>query len=356
MTKVLALDASNNMIEVAGCEGVNPTWRDRWTFVKPALSLFAQPYMDETLGYAVMPAGSNIGAIYGGGTNALVSCSTSADGVTYTLSPSGVVTSSLGARVVSAATNGSGRWAVVYSPGSSDPAMYLAVSSNDGVSFSTTGGTTSNTQEWRVVRTQLGFLAIRNDGTQIRRSLDSSPNWSTGGLTAPALSVGSVASVGDTVIVASNTTFRMSTNAGASWGTNYTVPAGTGRALASSNGVFFLVPTTSSSAGSSVYTSTDGMTWTERPAILTVAGSAVPESRVVYDGTYWFIPFGSNAWVSTDLVTWNQLPISSAPADSLCYASGRMLYSQYNSTTLRSQINRLVISPSAKELGYDLPV
>lgn len=356
MTKVLALDASNNMIEVAGCEGVNPTWRDRWTFVKPALSLFAQPYMNETLGYVVLPAGSNVAAIYGGGTNALVSCTTAADGVTYRLDPSGALTFTLGGKVVSAATNGSGRWAAVYSPVSSDPAMYLAVSSNDGVSFSITGGTTSNATEWRVVRTQLGFLAIRIDGTQIRRSLDASPTWSSGGLTAPALSVGSMASVGDTVIVASGTTFKMSTNAGASWGANYTVPAGTGRALASSNGVFFLVPISSSSAGVSVYTSTDGTTWTERPAMLTVAGSTVPESRVVYDGTYWFIPSGSNAWASTDLVTWNQLPISSAPANSLCYASDRMLYSQYNLTTTRDQINRLVINPSAKELGYDFPV
>lgn len=339
-----------------GCEGVNPTWRDRWTFVHPALSLYAQPYTNETLSYYVGTTGAQSSGLFGGKDNALLTYPpNSANGYTMLVNTSGAVISipSVPGEVKSAATDGNGRWALVTSPGYTDPAIFLSVSSNDGVSFSSAGGTTSSTTEWRVVRTQVGFLAVRQDGTQSRRSLDASPTWSTSGLTNPGIPVQSLAAVGDTVVVASGNTFKVSTNAGATWSASYTVAAGANRRVVSSNGLFFLVPMT---AGLNVFTSADGVTWTERIALSPTTGNPYPQAGVLYVDSMWVIPFGNYALVSTDSVVWNQITMSSNSVTSLSYAGNRMLYLQHTSSPMRSTVNKLTFNFSSKELGYDLPV
>lgn len=195
--------------------------------------------------------------------------------------------------------------------------LYVAVGGNGSILVSTnltvwtarTSGTNVNLND--VIHDGTRFIAVGNSGVSLT-STDGS-TW-TVVTTASAGSWSKVASAGSVIVAQSNVTpfAWRSTNAGATWS-----PVATTLVSSSGyDGVLFANSLFVMAANTSIFTSTDGNTWTSR----TNPTTSTPLSGVAYSGATWAIGLqagGTNAAItSTDGTTWTTRTTTSIAASS----------------------------------------
>lgn len=185
-----------------------------------------------------------------GGTGGSAVILTSSDGMSWTLRAAPAAADLKGVAY------GGGRWcAVGINSGAS-----VVFASDDGVAWGIATVTGTSQLNAVIHHSDFGWVAVGNQGT-VRRSADGL-TWSSGTYGATG-NISSLAYDGTRIVAVAGGAFRSSTDGGATWAGGALVSGESFNGLAYASDLWVAVGTQGA-----IFTSTDRLTWTERPTAL----------------------------------------------------------------------------------------